>query len=229
MIRRMRWVGRGIAALVLAVALASAWVDRADAQQLEDVVYLKDGGIIRGTIIEQRPGESILIRTRDGNQFRFTMEQIDRITKEPVQGVQQPPQPQQPAQPQQFRQTGPGAKSPGAGALISLLITGGGQIYNEETTKGVIMLVAAVAFTVIAIDGIDEYDCDPFESCAPWMLPVGLGGALVMKAWSIIDASAGAKRWNARHGLAGLPVKPALGLRPLRGRRVGVSLLEVSF
>ena len=225
MIRRMRWVGRGIAALVLAVALASAWVDRADAQQLEDVVYLKDGGVIRGTIIEQRPGESILIRTRDGNQFRFTMDQIDRITKEPVQGVQQPPQPP----PQQFRQTGPGAKSPGTGVLISLLITGGGQIYNEEPVKGVIMLAAAVGFTAIAIGGIDEYDCDPFESCSPWMLPVGLGGALVMKVWSIIDASAGAKRWNERHGLAGLPVGPALGLRPLRGGRIGVSLLEVSF
>ncbi len=227
MIRRMRWVGRGIVALVLAVALTSAWVDRADAQQLEDVVYLKDGGIIRGTIIEQRPGESILIRTRDGNQFRFTMDQIDRITKEPVQGVQQPPQ--QPPQPQPLRQTGRGAKSPGAGALISLLITGGGQIYNEETTKGVIMLVAALGFTAIAVDGIDEYDCDPIESCAPWMLPVGLGGALVMKVWSIIDASAGAKRWNARHGLAGLPVGPALDLRPLRGGRIGVSVLEVSF
>ena len=216
----MRWVGSGITALILAVAVTSAWVDRADAQQMQDVVYLKDGGIIRSTIIEQRPGESILIRTPDGNQFRFTMDQIERITKEPVQGVQQQPQ---------LRQTGPGAKSPGTGALISLLITGGGQIYNEETTKGVIMLVVAVGFTALAIDGIDEYDCDEFESCAPWLLPVGLGGALVMKVWSVIDASAGAKRWNARHTLAGLPVRPALGLRPLRGRRIGVSLLEVSF
>ena len=126
-------------------------------------------------------------------------------------------------------QTARAAKSPGSAALISLLITGGGQLYNEETTKGVIMLVVAVGFTALAIDGIDEYGCDPFESCSPWLLPVGLTGALAMKVWSIIDASAGAKRWNARHNLAGLPIGPALGLRPLRGGTIGVSLLGASF
>ena len=126
-------------------------------------------------------------------------------------------------------QTARAAKSPGSAALISLLITGGGQLYNEETTKGVIMLVVAVGFTALAIDGIDEYDCDPFESCSPWLLPVGLTGALAMKVWSIVDASAGAKRWNLRHNLAGLPVGPALGLRPLRGGAIGVSLLGAKF
>ncbi len=120
-------------------------------------------------------------------------------------------------------------KSPGTSALISLLITGGGQIYNEDITKGVIMLLVAVGFTAIAIDGIDEYDCDPFENCAPWMLPVGLSGALVMKVWSVIDAASGARKWNERNGLAGLPVRPSLGLRPLRGGRVGINLLGAAF
>ena len=120
-------------------------------------------------------------------------------------------------------------KSPGTSALISLLITGGGQIYNEDITKGVVMLVVAVGFTAIAIGGIDEYDCDPSENCAPWMLPVGLSGALVMKVWSVIDAAAGARKWNERNGLAGLPVRPSLGLRPLRGGRVGVNLLGATF
>ncbi len=126
-------------------------------------------------------------------------------------------------------QTVRAAKSPGIAALISLLITGGGQMYNEETTKGVIMLVAAVGFTALAIDGIDEYDCDPFEECSSWLLPVGLSGALALKVWSIIDASAGATRWNVRHNLAGLRVGPAVGLRPLRGGNIGVSLLGASF
>lgn len=217
----MRSVGRAITALILAVALASAWVHRVDAQeqQMQDVVYLKDGGIIRGMIIEQRPGESILIRTPDGNQFRYRMDQIDRITKEPVQGVQQP----------QLRATQQAAKSPGTAALISFLFTGGGQIYNEETGKGVIMLVVGVGFTALAIDGIDEYGCDPFETCWEWALPVGLAGALATKLWSIFDASAGAKRWNARQGVAGLSVGPALGVRRLRGGTIGMSLLQASF
>ena len=38
-------------------------------QQMEDVVHLKNGGLIRGTIIEQIPGESLKIQTRDGSVF----------------------------------------------------------------------------------------------------------------------------------------------------------------
>ena len=34
------------------------------AQQMEDVVHLKNGGLIRGTIIEQIPGESLKIQTQ---------------------------------------------------------------------------------------------------------------------------------------------------------------------
>jgi len=47
-----------------------------------DVVYLKDGSIIRGVIIEQVPNKSIKIQTRDGNVFVYQIDQIDRITKE---------------------------------------------------------------------------------------------------------------------------------------------------
>ena len=53
------------------------------AQELEDVVYLKDGSVIRGIIVEQIPGESILIETRDGNRFRYAMDIIGRMTREP--------------------------------------------------------------------------------------------------------------------------------------------------
>jgi hypothetical protein len=32
-----------------------------------EVVYLKNGSVIKGTIVEQVPGESLKIQTRDGN------------------------------------------------------------------------------------------------------------------------------------------------------------------
>ena len=53
------------------------------AQEIQDVVYLHNGSIIRGTIVEQVPGESILIQTVDGNRFRYSMEEIERMVKEP--------------------------------------------------------------------------------------------------------------------------------------------------
>lgn len=51
-------------------------------QQYEDVVYLKNGSIIHGTIIEQVPNESIKIKTKDGNIFVYKMEEIEKMTKE---------------------------------------------------------------------------------------------------------------------------------------------------
>jgi len=48
----------------------------------QDVVYLKNGSIIRGFIIEQVPNESINIETSGGNIFVYQMEEIEKLTKE---------------------------------------------------------------------------------------------------------------------------------------------------
>jgi len=56
-------------------------------QQEEDVVYLKDGSVLRGTIIEDIPGESLRIQTRDGNVFRISYDRIERRTREPAVAV----------------------------------------------------------------------------------------------------------------------------------------------
>lgn len=50
----------------------------------QDVVYLKNGSIIRGTIIEQVINKSIKIETADRNVFVYQMNEIDKLTKEAV-------------------------------------------------------------------------------------------------------------------------------------------------
>jgi hypothetical protein len=50
--------------------------------QYEDVVYLKNGSIIRGIIIEQVPNESLKIETPDRNVFVFRIDEVLKITKE---------------------------------------------------------------------------------------------------------------------------------------------------
>ena len=47
-----------------------------------DVVYLKNGSIIKGTIIEQIMNVQIKLQTKDGNLFVFKHEEIEKITKE---------------------------------------------------------------------------------------------------------------------------------------------------
>jgi hypothetical protein len=52
------------------------------AQEYEDVVYLKNGGVRRGLILEQIPGESIKLKTNYGEIFVIEMLDISKIVKE---------------------------------------------------------------------------------------------------------------------------------------------------
>lgn len=51
---------------------------------LEDVVYLKNGNIVHGIIVEQIINQTIKIKTKYGDIFIFRMDEIDKIIKEPV-------------------------------------------------------------------------------------------------------------------------------------------------
>jgi len=51
-------------------------------QQLLDVVYLKNGSVIKGTIIEQVPNVQIKIQTKDGNIFVYKIDEIEKMTRE---------------------------------------------------------------------------------------------------------------------------------------------------
>ncbi len=50
----------------------------------EEVVYLKNGSIIRGTIIEQIPNETLKIQTKDGNIFVYKFDEVAKTTKESI-------------------------------------------------------------------------------------------------------------------------------------------------
>jgi hypothetical protein len=55
----------------------------------QDVVYLKNGSVIRGVIIEEVPNESLKIETTDGSLFVFTISEIEKMAKERVDVSQQ--------------------------------------------------------------------------------------------------------------------------------------------
>lgn len=62
---------------------ALAWAQPRTLEQ--DVVYLKNGSIIRGEILEQTPRESVTIKTFDGTVFIFDTKEVDKIVREPSQ------------------------------------------------------------------------------------------------------------------------------------------------
>ena len=52
------------------------------ARNIQDVIYLENGSIIKGTIVEQVPNKSIKVMTKDGSVFVYNLEDVSRITKE---------------------------------------------------------------------------------------------------------------------------------------------------
>ena len=52
---------------------------------MQDVIYLKDGSIYKGTIIETVPNVSYKIESRDGNVFAVKIDEVEKITKEEIE------------------------------------------------------------------------------------------------------------------------------------------------
>lgn len=176
--------------ILLTCLMAFVMTSQAFAQQMEDVVHLKNGGLIRGTIIEQIPGESLKIQTRDGNVFVYTMDEIAKISKEPVMKMQ--------------GQIGVQKKNPWLAFGLSALIPGVGQFYNGQHSKGVAQLggvILGIGLMASALE--DDYetiygglvDPDDDEGKAAFGLLLWFGSSL----WSMIDAPISANRINQQN------------------------------
>lgn len=73
----MNVLKRAVLSLIVALLAVAA-----NAQEMQDVVYLKNGSIVRGIVIEQVPNTSIKIRTADGSVFACNMNEVEKLTKE---------------------------------------------------------------------------------------------------------------------------------------------------
>lgn len=56
----------------------------------QDVVYLKNGSMIKGIIIEQIPGKTIKIKTADGSEFVYGIMEVEKFAKEPLEKAAAP-------------------------------------------------------------------------------------------------------------------------------------------
>ncbi|MDE0043398.1 MAG: hypothetical protein OXT74_15270 [Candidatus Poribacteria bacterium] len=169
-----------IAACVAAIVVAT----HAFAEQTEDVVYLYNGGIVRGTILEHVPDRYLKIKRKDGKEFNYRMQEIVNISRQPVLGAPT------------FRQK----KSPLVALGLSFPIVGSGQFYNGNYVKGAAQLSAATVGLGLILsasgdnsdtpDGNLDADNDDWKNVPGYVLL--LGGAI----WSLIDAPMSASRIN---------------------------------
>jgi len=181
---------------------------------LQDVVYLKNGSVIRGVIIEQVPNQSIKLQTADRNVFVYRMDEIERLTREPRLG-----------------QSGnmssvEKAKSPVLAWGLSFLMPGVGQFYNGDVGKGIVFLGTYVAGQGFMLYGLT----DPFRD---YLVPIGLIIASSSWIWAQIDAPIITNRinrasdfasWNLGNGDAILSLQPDFNFTPIStGQKVALT------
>ena len=74
----MNWIYKTLAIGLIALAPIALFAQSG----MQDVIYLKDGSIYKGMIIEQVPNVSYKIESSNGNVFAVKLEEIEKITKE---------------------------------------------------------------------------------------------------------------------------------------------------
>jgi len=75
---------------LLFVVIATLFTSAIKAQSIGDyidVVFLKNGSIIKGIIIEQVPGQTLRIQTNDGSQFVYQISEIEKYGRELKPGM----------------------------------------------------------------------------------------------------------------------------------------------
>lgn len=139
-------------------------------QETLDVLYLKNGSIIKGTIIEQIPNETLKIQTKDGSIFVYNFSEVSKITREQATSDRETE-----VQTKSKVSIVTSTKSPGTAAVLSVLIPGLGNIYADKIGTGLWhMILISVNYA--------GYASDPIEY--KWSLPV----ALLLHVWDIFDA-----------------------------------------
>jgi len=196
------------------------------AQASVDIIYLKNGSVIRGKIVEEKPGVSYKIQTKDGSVFVYKIEEVEKIEY----GA---------------RGTVTGERlSPGVSLILSLIVYPGvGQFYNGDIGSGFVYLGWATGSLVVIAAGSSESNDTA----------TGIGVISYLTAYVVsgITAYKSAKRHNRERGYAinllenpsllnidggklslGIP-QPQIKLSRLENgkkyRSYNVNLLKVSF
>ena len=205
---------------LLLVLFACAFATASAEDPMQDVLYLTNGSVIRGSILELTPGENVKIRTADGSIFVFDMGEVERMAKEPI-----PPS-------VRFReQESPQRRSPGVAFGLSFLFPGLGQYYNGQPAKAVIQEVVYVGGLVLAFGAGVETDTkgsNPISAVEVTetndAYTAGLVLALGSWLWSMVDAPLQAGKINEQaererfgHMLEFGGPRYSLGLDPIAG------------
>ena len=212
--------------LMIGCVMAMGLFTEAEAQIVEEVIYLKNGSVVRGIIVEQIPNETLRIRTKGGSEFVFKMSEVLKITKELP--VVEPPGPGRLPPSSYIKE-----KDPAIAAILSFLLTGTGQFYVEEYNKAYVhwlIYAVSIGFIVKAVEDNyiniynNSYDPDDDDGYA------AIGGLLWLTNWvvSVVTAPGQARAFNERQQAVSL-LEDRLLLESYTGGNAQGALLSLRF
>jgi len=165
-------------------------------QNYQDVVYLRNGSIIRGIIIEQIIGKSLKIQTAENNVFVYSLDEVEKITKEQISEKDNYKSSNESLA---FKKPSGGKKSPAIAFVLSFIVLpGSGQIYNGEPGKGISQFLLVATGYGLAIAGTNNEN----YGVAGGGLLLAFGCSL----WSWIDAPLSASRINSERGYSQIKI-----------------------
>lgn len=170
-------------------------------QERQDVVYLKNGDIRKGTIIENAPNDYIKLEMKDGSTFTIKYADIQRITKEAATSTTSAQPSSEPQDAQKLMMYESGKKNPTMGVLLSCILTSAGHAYADNWPRGLMFTAGRIAGGVLALTaGIkrstDYYGFETVELTPAYY--IGMAITLGFAVWEMLDASAEVDRYNAR-------------------------------
>lgn len=142
----------------------------------EDIVTTRDSTVIRGRIIEEAPGDHLVIRTATG--------ELDTVVWDSVGVIR--------------RGEHPGKKSPWLSWALSFLVFPGiGQYYNGDVATGIACNALALGGAIMALSTEDSSDDSAGQ--------IGSTIYLLTWVFSSIEAPVRSSAINRERGLAALP------------------------
>ena len=183
----------------------------AEAPGTEDVIILKDGSILRGSIIEEKPASEVTIENDRQDALSFPMSDVEKIKKEPALDRDDE------ASRESRRDWRLERKAivlsqldPHAALIRSLCAPSWGQYYNHQLIKGAIMdavMIGGLAY-IAAGSGLGDIGSvdGNYASSDPKVQDVYLAGGIALIAgtwiWSVVDAPSSARKISRENSAA---------------------------
>ncbi|GEM_PF-1907671 len=202
-------------AILLIVSITSVL-----AQERIDVIYLKNGDVLKGIIVENVPNVHVRIELQGGSVLTVKYADIAKFTKEnpakPAPQAQPAPQLQPPpgdalVQPdmQKMMAYEQEKKSSGTAIVLSLVVSSAGHAYAGNWPRGLLFTAGRVAGVVLALTAgtSTNYVYSPgyywasygyYTSETTTWFYVGIGAAVGFAVWEAIDAGGEADRYNEK-------------------------------